>query len=148
MHGTTAMIKHALKMWEIVLWLKTTIHQLNLAVWNIERMHRKRRVIFGSSFISIALSHTNKLIHFHWHTTYSVSAGPGVIVLFFINLSSAHKYTPTSNCMHGMIQTEAWLHRRGTLWNVSVSKHCKHYQKLTASYQFGGYVLPGILILK
>ena len=39
------------------------------------------------------------------------------------------KKCPTSNCMHGMIQTEAWLHHRGTLWNVSVSKQCKHYKK-------------------
>ena len=45
----------------------------------------------------------------------------------------------TSNCMHGMIQTEAQRQHRGTLWNVSVSKQCKHYQKVTASYHFGGY---------
>ena len=51
----------------------------------------------------------------------------------------------TSNCMHGMIQTEAWLQHMGTLWNASVSMQCKHYQKLTASHHFGGYVLPGIL---
>ena len=50
-----------------------------------------------------------------------------------------------SNCMHGMVQTEAWLQHWDTLWNVSVTKRCKHYQKPTASYHFGGYVLPGIL---
>ena len=53
----------------------------------------------------------------------------------------------TSNYMHDMIQRDALIQRRGTLWNVSESKQCKHYQKLTPSYHFGGYdyVLPGIL---
>ena len=44
----------------------------------------------------------------------------------------------TSNCMHAMIQTEVCLQHRGTLWNASVSKQCKHYEKLTAFYRFRG----------
>ena len=113
---------------EIVLWLKTTIHHLNLAVLNIERMHRKRRVIFGSSFISIVLSHTNKLIHFHWHTTYSVSAGPGVIVLFFINLAVLiNKHIERVQLIVQVILPQA---RRRHRWNRSIlEEHPALYPK-------------------
>ena len=54
-------------------------------------------------------------------------------------------YLTTSDCMHGIIQTEAWLQHRGMLRNVSVSKQCKHYWKFAAYYHFGGYVMSSIL---
>ena len=60
-------------------------------------------------------------------------------------VSKVSGYFPTSNCMHDVKQTEGWLQHRGMLWNVSVSKKSKHYQKPTASCHFGKWVLLGIL---
>ena len=53
---------------------------------------------------------------------------------------SAQILHPIIDCMHGMIQTEAWRKSLGMLWNVSVSKQYKLCQIPTASCHFGWYL--------